>query len=384
MSSLELDPKVIRELAAGYRDLAQQVSGIGKNLSERALADGPGLDREALWGAANVIRTARRNSGILPQSAPAVFLDQRGVPFLVPDREVDFMILTDCADAEAQSRLALFESSLREFGPVIKRDTVQAFDKAGLGFILASVVGQLAENARDPRLGDAKNTPLVIIGNSAPREDQHPDAKGCQFVLAAIQYAKEPDRFCFYVGTFGEELSYVKQQGLIRDQQVHVIALSERNNQFRSRFEPWEVRDWLRGEPSSVLSSVPLSAVPEVSSSAKVGWVDCFGNIKLNFGVADELGQKLLTLKPHQEISVRIGEGGDIRRVKAARSIADGKQGEILIYPGSSFHNPFGAPNHLFELAMIKGSAAEAFANSKSKCSADAPLQSGSSVSLNL
>ncbi|NDC36870.1 MAG: hypothetical protein EBZ48_02325 [Proteobacteria bacterium] len=247
--------------------------------------------------------------------------------------------LTDCVgekDPETTARIAVEElGRLERIGvPDTRLNWLQTepLNPVALGAAVSSVYyTQVQRQEREPEYRGQ----LVILGNSAPRTPDNPSAKGCPFVLALL------DGDVWYLGTFnhgGTELAPVKAH--VKEIWRTTLGVEEQGTKngkepkavFRSQHLLALFEGLVTGNDRLLLDMIDPDQGIMVSKELATRGPDSFQNIKLNTSFAElkerhgfEFGDRIV-------VSIR----GIATRARVAKSHGDGRQGELLLVPGSS------------------------------------------------
>jgi len=283
----------------------------------------------------------------LGDDAALVIHDDRGVPYLKPGSPVTVISMTDCHDTETYARMAArfagnLPSNLSFNGGTLPVDN---FATLHLGAAVASFVGERL--SLDPE----KQTPVILLGNAAPRPGNDPDSVGTRFVLAQL-----PGNV-FYLGTLDGALSLVKE-GIV-DQNLFELNIEHANatTVFRSRFLPEIAAAWVLGERGAIREEIEIDLVKPLENSSLILSVDNFGNIKTGLTSKDLEDQGL---KHGDMLEISINDGPPIV-VKYGKGLGDVPEGELVLAQGSTNHGLNGKPVNRLDIYCNNNNAAKRF-----------------------
>jgi len=256
-----------------------------------------------------------------------VTYDDRGAPYINPSKlspgyVVPVNYYSDCSDTETTIRIDM--DSLGGIPDQIKYDgdiePIEGLSPAHLSFVIASAHGKRLD------LPESQQTPIILLGNAAPRKGDSPNSVGEMFVLAELTGN------VFYMGTIGG-LSLVQDQ-IVKERIWEVdIEHKNPNTVFRSEKLPRTAFRWFNGEAESIRGEVNTSEIPELSDRRIVGSIDSFGNIKTRLRKID---LEQMGISAGDTLRVKIGEIE--HTVRYGQSLADASDGDLVIARGSTKH----------------------------------------------
>ncbi len=292
-----------------------------------------------------LLNNAERLFGLDSNSTP-FYEDNRGVSYLKPGTQVGITWMTDCFDAETAARAeANFVGNIPsnvQFGSHI----LQGEPLSPLHLAVA-FAGFLATRNKLPA---EQQTPVVFIGNAAPRAGGDPNSIGTMFVQARF-----PANVT-YMGTLSEALSLVKDH--IIDRKIFEIAIEHLNADtvYRSQYLPSAVLSWISGERGIIKEPVSLEKVADLEDRFRVFSLDSTKNIKTGLRLSEVLDLEL-DIGDYVEISIN----GVTRTMRYGNGVGDVKEGEPVFAKGSSFHNLDKGKDSVFDIYVNNGDAIALF-----------------------
>ncbi|MCO6429753.1 MAG: hypothetical protein J5J00_02750 [Deltaproteobacteria bacterium] len=279
---------------------------------------------------------------------PYVRHDDRGYPYLRPGTSVDIITFTDCHDSETSARNQarhLGRKSNLVDATLHPKEPVENFSTTHLAVIVASFLGERSQ------IRPENQTPVLILGNAAPRSGSNPSSVGNIFVFAEL-----PNNV-FYAGTV-EGLSLVKDQiagGRVLEWNIEV---QNATTVFRSRYLQETALDWCDRSYGVFRRELSTDVIPDLSKEPIVFSIDNFGNIKTS--LTDE-SPAIKSLKLGDSVSVTIN--GITHTVRYGRGLGDVEEGGLVLAKGSTLHDPANPDRRQYDIYQNNGDAAACFRN---------------------
>lgn len=251
-----------------------------------------------------------------------IIRDKRGRPYLKKGTPSKLIYATDCFDTETRVRLIAWINILDQYfvhnaaGSILPTESL---NQEHLSTVFTSFYFE-RRSIEKGRFAD--QDPVLFLANAAPRRAGNRTGAASKFVFAELEGN------VYYFGTFGPELSRVKEQ--IKCLWELAIEHKHAKTSFRSRFLPEMVARWLEHDSAMFVEEVPLSEIPEPQKNI-VASVDNFGNIKLGFSERDE---EYRSIRHAGEAFVTLN--GITHKAKVGAPLGDAQKGEMILTVGTS------------------------------------------------